>query len=271
MGRRRRGVPAPLRLTLPEAMAVVPVRAARHPLRGQVRAEPRVRVREARRGPAGRPPPARRGDARRPLAAPGRPGLQPPRRGPHEGLGGAPGRALPVPAGPLRRHRAASRRTAEVRAVPARAVARDPRAVPDRLRQDARRDAHVQGRADRWTWRSRRRRSRRPSRRDLAATLRRAWDIIADQPPTEVVLRFDARVAARGSARRPGTRARRSTSCADGSLEWRARVAGTIEIRLWILSWGDEVEVIAPTELRADVAATHARAAARYARPGPAR
>jgi proteasome accessory factor B len=51
----------------------------------------------------------------------------------------------------------------------------------------------------------------------------------------------------------------------DGSLEWRARVSGTIEIRLWILSWGDEVEVLEPAALREDVAATHARAAARYA------
>jgi proteasome accessory factor B len=59
----------------------------------------------------------------------------------------------------------------------------------------------------------------------------------------------------------------------DGSLEWRATVAGTIEIRLWILSWGDDVEVVAPAGLRDDVAATHARAAARYggrgSDPGP--
>jgi predicted DNA-binding transcriptional regulator YafY len=98
----------------------------------------------------------------------------------------------------------------------------------------------------------------------LTATLRRAWDIIADQPETEVVLRFAPAVAARvleatwhpsqAVAERP-----------DGSLEWRARVAGTIEIRLWILSWGDDVEVLEPAGLRADVAATHARAAARYA------
>jgi proteasome accessory factor B len=51
----------------------------------------------------------------------------------------------------------------------------------------------------------------------------------------------------------------------DGSLEWRATVSGTIEIRLWILSWGDDVEVMAPLALRDDVAATHARAADRYA------
>ena len=41
-------------------------------------------------------------------------------------------------------------------------------------------------------------------------------------------------------------------------------VAGPIEIRLWVLSWGDDVEVLEPETLRADVAATLRRAAARY-------
>ena len=50
----------------------------------------------------------------------------------------------------------------------------------------------------------------------------------------------------------------------DGSLRWRATVAGSIEIRLWILSWGDDVEVLAPAALRDDVADTHRRALARY-------
>ena len=50
----------------------------------------------------------------------------------------------------------------------------------------------------------------------------------------------------------------------DGSLTWRATVAGTIEIRLWILSWGDDVEVLEPPELRADVTATMRRSLARY-------
>ncbi len=97
----------------------------------------------------------------------------------------------------------------------------------------------------------------------LGAALRRAWDIIADQPETEVVLRFAPGVASR--VREATWHASQEVREApDGSLEWRARVAGTIEIRLWILSWGDDVEVIAPPDLRADVAATHARAAARY-------
>jgi proteasome accessory factor B len=97
----------------------------------------------------------------------------------------------------------------------------------------------------------------------LAATLRRAWDIIADQPETQVVLRFDPSVGARvrEATWHPSQEVRETE---DGSLEWRARVSGTIEIRLWILSWGDEVEVLEPIELRADVARTLARAIARY-------
>jgi proteasome accessory factor B len=103
-----------------------------------------------------------------------------------------------------------------------------------------------------------------PDAGDLASALRRAWDIIADQPATDVVLRFAPSVAARvGEATWHPSQA--VAELPDGSLEWRARVAGTIEIRLWILSWGDEVEVLEPAALRAAVAATHARAAARYA------
>jgi predicted DNA-binding transcriptional regulator YafY len=101
----------------------------------------------------------------------------------------------------------------------------------------------------------------------VEGAIRRAWDIIADQPPTEVVLRFAPSVAARvqEATWHPTQRVEVET---DGSLTWHATVAGTIEIRLWILSWGDDVEVIAPHDLRFDVASTHRRAAGRYAAPG---
>lgn len=98
----------------------------------------------------------------------------------------------------------------------------------------------------------------------LEQALRRAWDIIADQPATEVALRFSPTVAAR-VAETTWHPDQRTSRAADGSLEWRATVSGTIEVRLWILSWGDDVEVLAPADLRDDVAATHRRAAARYA------
>jgi len=102
-----------------------------------------------------------------------------------------------------------------------------------------------------------------PPEGDVVAQLRGAWDIIADQPLTEVVLRFEPSVAGR-AMEATWHPTQRVTTLADGSLEWRARVAGTIEIRLWILSWGDEVEVLEPVALRQDVAATLDRAAARY-------
>jgi proteasome accessory factor B len=41
-------------------------------------------------------------------------------------------------------------------------------------------------------------------------------------------------------------------------------VSGVIEIRLWILSWGDDVEVLHPSELRSQVRDIHERALARY-------
>jgi predicted DNA-binding transcriptional regulator YafY len=103
-----------------------------------------------------------------------------------------------------------------------------------------------------------------PATDALAAALGRAWDIIADQPPVDVVLRFAAGVAARVGETiwHPS---QRTESSADGSLVWRATVAGTIEIKLWILSWGADVEVLEPAELRAEVADVLRRASERYA------
>ena len=51
----------------------------------------------------------------------------------------------------------------------------------------------------------------------------------------------------------------------DGSLLWRARVSGLLEIRSWVLGWGPDAEVLEPPELREWVASRHAAAAARYA------
>ncbi|HEX2222275.1 MAG TPA: WYL domain-containing protein [Candidatus Limnocylindria bacterium] len=41
-------------------------------------------------------------------------------------------------------------------------------------------------------------------------------------------------------------------------------VAGIVEIRPWILGWGDAVEVLGPPELRDQVAGAVRRAAGRY-------
>jgi proteasome accessory factor B len=93
--------------------------------------------------------------------------------------------------------------------------------------------------------------------------LDRAWGVITDQEEVEVELRFDAAIAAlvTETTWHPTERITREV---DGSVVWRARVPGTIEIRRWILQWGDQVEVLAPPDLRDEVAETFRKAAARY-------
>ena len=64
--------------------------------------------------------------------------------------------------------------------------------------------------------------------------------------------------------KRPGIRSSETERRPDGTLLWRSTVSGVIEIRLWILSWGDDVEVLEPRDLRDQVRDILERAAARY-------
>lgn len=102
-----------------------------------------------------------------------------------------------------------------------------------------------------------------PEGATLERDLRRGWDIIADQPATEVVLRFSPAVADR-VLETTWHSLQVTERAEDGSLVWRSTVSGVIEIRLWIVSWGDDVEVLEPAGLRAQVRDIHARAAALY-------
>lgn len=79
----------------------------------------------------------------------------------------------------------------------------------------------------------------------------------------EVRLRFEASVANR-VRESIWHRSQRLTELDDGRLELTVSVAGIVEIRPWIMSWGDAVEVIEPPELREVVASAVRRAAARY-------
>ena len=96
-----------------------------------------------------------------------------------------------------------------------------------------------------------------------ARELLRAWDVISDEPVAEVVVRFSPAVAKRAAETRwhPSQEIEEQP---DGSLLWRGRVAGLREIRIWILGWGAEAEVLEPPELRAVVAEQLRLAAARY-------
>jgi len=96
-----------------------------------------------------------------------------------------------------------------------------------------------------------------------AAELARAWDVIADDEPLRVVIRFSPAVAKRAAETRwhPSQELEEQ---ADGSLVWRGEVAGTREIRIWIMGWGAHAEVLEPESLRDDVAVELRRAAALY-------
>ncbi len=101
---------------------------------------------------------------------------------------------------------------------------------------------------------------------DPAQFLANSWGIWSSDttPPVNVRLRFDANVARR-VRETTWHRSQLLTDLPDGRVELSLRVAGIIEIRPWILSWGDQVEVLEPPELR-DVVATALRGAAgRYA------
>ncbi len=104
--------------------------------------------------------------------------------------------------------------------------------------------------------------SRSPS---VAAEMRSAWDVIGDDAPVEIVIRFEAAVAQRVAETRwhPSQVEEQQH---DGTLLWRARVSGVLEVRSWILGWGPDAEVLEPADLREWVAARHAEAAARYRR-----
>jgi proteasome accessory factor B len=96
-----------------------------------------------------------------------------------------------------------------------------------------------------------------------ARELLKAWDVIADEDPIRVVIRFSPAVAKRAAETRwhPSQELEPQD---DGSLIWRGLVAGIREIRIWILGWGADAEVLEPPELRAEVSAELARAAALY-------
>jgi predicted DNA-binding transcriptional regulator YafY len=78
-----------------------------------------------------------------------------------------------------------------------------------------------------------------------------------------VRLRFEASVA--GRVRESiWHRSQQLSDLPDGRVELSLDVAGIVEVRPWILSWGDAVEVLEPPELREVVATAVRGAAARY-------
>jgi proteasome accessory factor B len=96
-----------------------------------------------------------------------------------------------------------------------------------------------------------------------AAELARAWDVIADEEPLRVAIRFSPAVAKRAAETRwhPSQELEEQ---ADGSLIWRGLVSGMREIRIWVMGWGADAEVLEPRALRDDIAAELRDAAELY-------
>ena len=82
-------------------------------------------------------------------------------------------------------------------------------------------------------------------------------------PPVTVRLRFDPSVAHR-VRESILHRSQELTDLPDGAVELCVTVAGVTEIRPWIMSWGDTVEVVEPPELRQIVTTALRGALARY-------
>src|SRR3954447_23026227 len=102
-----------------------------------------------------------------------------------------------------------------------------------------------------------------PEGYSAAAELAQAWDVIADEELLNVVIRFSPLVAKRAAETRwhPSQEIEEQP---DGSLLWRATVGGMREIRIWIMGWGADAEVLEPAALREDIATEVTRAAALY-------
>lgn len=93
-----------------------------------------------------------------------------------------------------------------------------------------------------------------PADFDVNSYLKSSWGVVADEE-VEVRLRFSQVVAARvrECTWHPSQRV---SEREDGRLDFAVTVAGTMEITPWILSWGAEVEVLSPPQLREKIAQT---------------
>lgn len=89
-----------------------------------------------------------------------------------------------------------------------------------------------------------------------------SWSVMSEQE-VEVLLHFSPAVADR-VRESMWHQSQQITSAADGGCDMRLYLGGTREIRAWVLGWGSDVEVLAPRELREDVAAHARRMAAMY-------
>lgn len=88
-------------------------------------------------------------------------------------------------------------------------------------------------------------------------------------PPTRVKIRF-AKSAAGYITERSWHPSQKVTPCADGSVLFEAEVAGTAEIKHWVLKWGARAEVLEPPSLREELRREAGAMLKTYGRQRPA-
>jgi predicted DNA-binding transcriptional regulator YafY len=95
--------------------------------------------------------------------------------------------------------------------------------------------------------------------------LRHAWGVWYGVELTQVVLRFAPEVAerVRETIWHPSQVIEAQP---DGSLLWSVKIAGTLELVSWIRGWGHEVEVLAPMQLREEIADSLRKASHLYSK-----
>jgi proteasome accessory factor B len=97
---------------------------------------------------------------------------------------------------------------------------------------------------------------------DPYAQLSSAWGVM-DEAEVDIRLRFSPAVAGR-VRENVWHQSQRLVELEDGGCELVMRVGGIREVRTWVLSWGADVEVLAPPELRTEVRAHAQRMLERY-------
>ena len=102
---------------------------------------------------------------------------------------------------------------------------------------------------------------------ELSDKMQRSWGIVYGDDEFEVTVDFEAEVADRVSET-TWHPSQRLTRLEDGGVRLELRLPSFLEFVPWVRSWGSAAHVVAPDELRAEIAEDFERASARYAVAG---
>ncbi len=107
----------------------------------------------------------------------------------------------------------------------------------------------------------------RPSGQEISDYLEHTWGIwVGEGPPARVKLRFHNRQFRRLMESRWHP-TQETWLEPDGAVIWQARISEPQEMLPWIRSWGADVEVLEPEDIREQIAAEAAATARIYRRP----